>query len=243
MAAHSHEAFDKDQQKESAGDFLGNLVYGALDGVVTTFAVVAGAAGAGLSPGIVLVLGFANIFADGLSMAAGTFLSIKSTQSYYDAERKREEWEVDNYPKGEREEIKRIYSAKGFAGKNLEKIVEIITSKKSVWVDTMMLEELGMTPQQVNPVKAAVYTYAAFVGAGTVPLLAFLYSFFRPIESGILFPAAVILTFITIFATGAMRSLVISKNWFEAGMEMLIVGGITAIVSYGLGTVLGGLVL
>jgi len=241
--AHSHEAFDSDHHNGGAGEYVGDMVYGALDGIVTTFAVVAGAAGAGLAPGIILVLGFANLFADGLSMAVGNFLSVKSQQSYYLAERKREEFEVEKFPEGEREEIRRIYSKKGFAGKNLEALVALITSKKTVWVDTMMSEELGLMPDPKNPVKAGLYTYVAFIVAGFLPLLIFVISLFNPLPASILFPAAFILTFATIFTVGSLRSLVIAKNWFTAGLEMLLIGGLTAIVSYGIGLVLGGLVL
>ncbi|MFH1391160.1 MAG: VIT1/CCC1 transporter family protein [Candidatus Diapherotrites archaeon] len=241
--AHSHAAFDLEQSQESHGDFVGDIVYGALDGIVTTFAVVAGSAGAGLGAGIILVLGFANLLADGLSMAVGNYLSMKSEQEYYKAERKREAWEVDNYPKGEVEEIRQIYKKKGFTGKNLEKLVELITSKKTVWVDTMMLEELQMFENPKSPLKAGSYTFFSFLVAGFVPLLIFVISLFYPIDPAITFPIAILLTFVTIFAVGSLRSLVIAKNWFNAGMEMLLVGGLTAIVSYGIGYVLGALVL
>ncbi|MBI4210914.1 MAG: VIT1/CCC1 transporter family protein [Candidatus Diapherotrites archaeon] len=219
------------------------MVYGALDGIVTTFAVVAGSAGAGLSPGIVIVLGFANMFADGLSMAVGNYLSMKSQQSYYLAERKREEWEVENYPEGEKEEIRQIYSRKGFAGQNLEKLVELITSKKTVWIDTMMSEEIGLIPDKKSPFLAGLYTYISFIVAGFLPLLIFVVSYFRPLPDSFLYPAAFVLTFATIFAVGSLRSLVIARNWLTAGLEMLAIGGATAVVSYGIGLVLGGIVL
>lgn len=241
--AHSHAAFDKEQQAESHGDYIGDMVYGALDGIVTTFAVVAGSAGAGLGVGVIIVLGFANLIADGLSMAVGNYLSMKSEKDYYKKERKREEWEVDNYPEGEIAEIRMIYRKKGFTGKNLEKLVELITSKKTVWVDTMMVDELGMFPASKNPVKAGAYTFVSFAIAGFIPLLIFVIALFIPIEAGLSFPIALALTFITIFVVGSMRSLVIQKHWLSAGLEMLVIGGLTAIVSFGIGSVLGVLVL
>ncbi len=242
--AHSHEAFDKEQSKIGHAEFLGDMVYGALDGIVTTFAVVAGSAGAGLGPGIIIVLGFANLLADGLSMAVGNYLSLKSDQDFYKKEKRREEWEVDNYPKGEVEEIRRIYKKKGFTGKNLETLVELITSKKTVWVDTMMNDELGLIVEQKDPVKAGLYTYAAFLIAGFVPISIFVFSrFIYNIDSSIMFPIAFFLTFATIFTVGSLRSLVIVKNWLSAGIEMLVIGGLTAIVSYGIGSFLGSLVL
>lgn len=241
--AHSHEAFDNHHQNGGAGEYVGDMVYGALDGIVTTFAVVAGSAGAGLGVGVVLVLGFANLFADGLSMAVGNYLSLKSDKSYYKAERNREEWEVENYPEGEKEEVRQIYSRKGFTGENLEKIVELITSKKTVWVDAMMSEELGLMQSKKDPVKAGLFTYAAFVVAGATPLLVFVLSFLYPVQRELMFPIAFALTFATIFAVGSLRSLVIAKHWLTAGLEMLLIGGITAVVAYGIGAFIGGLVL
>ncbi|AJF59991.1 MAG: hypothetical protein QT03_C0001G0495 [archaeon GW2011_AR10] len=240
--AHSHKAFDEEQAQEGHGDYVGDMVYGALDGIVTTFAVVAGAAGAGLSAGIIIILGFANLLADGLSMAAGNYLSMKSEQDYFKREREREAWEVENYPEGEVEEIRQIYRRKGFSGQTLEQLVGLITSKKSVWVDTMMVEELGMIPAQKSPLKAGAYTYFAFLIAGFVPLMVFVFSVFYPIENSLAFPIALALTFITIFAVGSLRSLVIAKNWLEAGIEMLLIGGLTAIISFGIGVFLSGLV-
>lgn len=239
--AHSHESFDHNHQV--GGEYVGDFVYGALDGIVTTFAVVAGSAGAGFGAGVILVLGFANLLADGLSMAVGNYLSMKSEQDYYDKEKQREEYEVDAYPQGEREEIRQIYKRKGFTGQNLEKLVELITSKKTVWVDTMMVDELGLLPSNKNPIKAGLFTYLAFLIAGFIPLLIFVIALFTSIEESITFPIAFILTFITIFIVGSLRSLVINKNWLMAGLEMLLIGGLTAVIAFGIGSFLGSLVL
>jgi hypothetical protein len=94
--------------------YIGDMVYGGLDGIVTTFAVVSGVAGAELGSGIVLILGLANLFADGLSMATGAYLSSKSEREYYEREREREGWEVEHFPEGERAELLEIYRAKVF---------------------------------------------------------------------------------------------------------------------------------
>lgn len=240
--AHSHIAFDLDQ-KQTHNEYLGDSVYGSLDGIVTTFAIVAGSFGAGVGGGVIIVLGLANLIADGLSMSIGNYLSITSEQAYYEAEKAREEWEVNNYPKGEKEEVRRIYRSKGFVGKNLELLVGLITSKKDVWIETMMIHELGMNPSKKDALKAAVFTYVAFVVAGFIPLMAFVFSLFGLIDQGISFFVSVVLTFLTIFVVGSLRSLFINKSWVVAGLEMLLIGGLTAVLSYVIGSVLGGLVL
>ncbi len=240
--AHSHVAFDSNQ-KQTHNEYLGDSVYGSLDGIVTTFAIVAGSFGAGLGGGIIIVLGLANLIADGLSMSVGNYLSITSEKAYYKAEKEREEWEVKNYPQGEREEIRRIYQSKGFVGKNLELLVGLITSRKDVWVETMMIHELGMNPSSKNALKAAAFTYIAFVIAGFIPLVAFILSLAGLIDQSTAFFVSIALTFVTIFIAGSLRSLFINKNWLIAGLEMLLIGGLTAVFSYLIGSVLGGLVL
>lgn len=122
---------------------MADAALGATDGIVTTFAVVAGATGAYLSPGIVLIMGFANLLADGFSMAVGNYLAARSQQEYWVEEREREAWEVEQLPAAEQEEIRRLYRRKGFEGEVLESIVKTITGDKQRWLDEMMREELN----------------------------------------------------------------------------------------------------
>lgn len=223
------------------GQYIGDMVYGAIDGIVTTFAVVSGVAGASLSSGIVLILGFANLFADGLSMAVGNYLGAKSEVEYKTRERYREEWEVEHLPDEERQEVRQIYQRKGFTGELLEKVVEVITQDKKQWVDTMLLEELHIIPEQKSPLKAGFMTFSAFVAAGFVPLFSYVLSYFSAFFATYSYPIAVGLTFLTIFGVGSLRVYVTGKRWWTSGLEMLLVGGATAVVAYLIGYLLKGL--
>ncbi len=223
------------------GQYIGDMVYGAIDGIVTTFAVVSGVAGASLSPGIVLILGFANLFADGLSMAVGNYLGTKSEVEYKRRERYREEWEVENLPQEEREEIRQIYRRKGFTGDLLERAVEVITGNKKQWVDTMLLEELHIIPEQKSPLAAGAVTFGSFVLAGFVPLFSYVLSYTVSFFARHAYPTSIGLTFATIFAVGSLRVYVTGKRWWTSGLEMLLVGGATAVVAYVIGYVLRGL--
>ena len=111
-----------------------DFIYGSFDGSVTTFAVVAGAIGASLSPMIVLILGFANLFADGFAMAAGNYQATRARIEFIQKERKREEWEIDHMAETEKQEIRDIYAKKGFAADLLDEIVKVITTRKKVWM-------------------------------------------------------------------------------------------------------------
>src|SRR2546425_7540427 len=128
--------------------YVGDLVLGALDGSVTTFAVVAAATGAGQPASIVLIIGMANLFASGVSMALGNYLGTKSEEEFREKHRRREEYETERFPELEKEEVRKIFADKGFQGEDLERAVEIITSNKQIWVETMMRDELRISPEK-----------------------------------------------------------------------------------------------
>jgi VIT1/CCC1 family predicted Fe2+/Mn2+ transporter len=230
-----------EEHKTESGAYIGEAVYGALDGIVTTFAVVAGVEGARLSSGVVLILGFANLIGDGLSMGVGSYLSTKSKREYERSERERERWEIDNYPEGEREEIREIYERKGFTGKDLDRAVEIITSDKEIWVDTMMQEELGIIEETGHPFFNGLSTFISFLVAGFIPLLFFVMALAIPSLQQYTFSMSVFLTGLTLFVVGSLRVLVTQASWWRSGLEMLIVGGAAALGAYLVGYILRGL--
>jgi VIT1/CCC1 family predicted Fe2+/Mn2+ transporter len=230
-----------EEHKTESGAYIGEAVYGALDGIVTTFAVVAGVEGARLSSGVVLILGFANLIGDGLSMGVGSYLSTKSKREYERSERERERWEIDNYPEGEREEIRGIYERKGFTGKDLDRAVEIITSDKEIWVDTMMQEELGIIEETGHPFFNGLSTFISFLVAGFIPLLFFVMALAIPSLQQYTFSMSVFLTGLTLFVVGSLRVLVTQASWWRSGLEMLIVGGAAALGAYLVGYILRGL--
>jgi VIT1/CCC1 family predicted Fe2+/Mn2+ transporter len=231
----------EEEHKQEQGQYIKSLVYGGLDGIITTFAVVAGVAGASLSAAIVLIMGFANLIADGLSMAIGDFLSTKAEQEYSAAERKREKWEVENYPEGEIKEMIELYSEKGLPKEEAEKMVGILSKHKEAWVDVMMVEELGIVEDDESPLKNALVTFGSFCVFGFIPLVAYIAARVAPALSGLTFLTACILTGLTLFALGAVKVKFTSKNWFTSGLEMLLVGGIAAAAAYGIGHLLSGL--
>lgn len=221
--------------------YLGDLVYGGLDGIVTTFAVVSGVAGAQLGSGIVLILGLANLFADGFSMAVGAYLSSKSEQEYYDREYQREAWEVEHFPDGERAELITAYRAKGYDERDATQLVDIQTKKPDLWVKTMMVEELGLMKGERNPMYSALATFGSFLIAGAIPLLVYLVGLVVPLAEGVSFPASIMLSALALFALGAAKVLVTERNFLKSGLEMLIVGGAAASVAYVVGVLLRGL--
>jgi VIT1/CCC1 family predicted Fe2+/Mn2+ transporter len=239
-AAHQGNAA-KESHQHGAGQYIKSAVYGGLDGTVTTFAVVAGVAGASLGSGIVLILGVANLIADGLSMAIGDYLSTKSEQEFHRAERKREEWEVDHYPEGEKQELLELYMAKGLPEEDARNVVDIFARHKKAWVDVMMVEELGILGDEESPLKNALVTFASFALFGFVPVLAYVLVATAGFPKSWAFPTASGCTAVTLFALGALKVKVTGRNWIVSGLEMLLVGGIAAAAAYLTGVLLGGL--
>jgi VIT1/CCC1 family predicted Fe2+/Mn2+ transporter len=224
------------------GRYIGDIIYRESDGIVTTFAIVAGAKGALLSSTIIMILGIANLLADGFSMAAGNYLGTKSEIEYFKKEKQRETWEVENVPNAEREEVRQIFRRKGMASHMADKLTEIITSNKKVWVDIMMTEELGILPtENVSPWKSALTTFLSFIIAGSMPLMFFVISYATVIDN--VFALSAITTAVSLFVVGALRVKITKKNWIKSGIEMLLVGGIAATVAYLIGYLLKMIVI
>lgn len=241
IKAHQYRSIKAEENHSSAGQYIKSLIYGGLDGIITTFAVVAGVAGAALSPGVVLILGFANLIADGLSMAIGDYLSTKAEMEFQQAERVREAWEVEHYPDGEKHELIELYMGKGVDEDDAKTLVDIISKNKETWVDIMMVEELGIIQEEESPLKNALVTFAAFLVFGFIPVVTYVVARFIPNMQINTFALSCILTSLTLFILGALKVKVTGKNWFKSGLEMLIVGGLAAGAAYGVGILLGGI--
>ncbi|MDA0366607.1 MAG: VIT1/CCC1 transporter family protein [Chloroflexi bacterium] len=221
--------------------YLRDAVYGAIDGTVTTFAVVAGARGADLSSGVVLVLGLANLLADGFSMGVSNYLGSRAERQQRRRVRREEEREIELVPDGEREEIRQIYAAKGFTGADLERVVEVITSDRERWVETMLREEHGLPPDGRSAARAAAWTFIAFVAVGTLPLLSFLIELVVPLP-GDAFAWSVGFAAAAFVATGVAKGIAVRVGLVAAGLETLLLGGGAATLAYVIGHLLRGLV-
>ena len=218
------------------GNYIRDVVFSANDGLVTTFAVVAGVAGAQLSTGVVVILGLANMLADGLAMALGNYLGTVSRADFEKNSLMIEEKEVGEIPEKERGEIRNIAVKRGIPTDKIPEWERIITSKKRVWVDEMMVWELGIIPGQKSfPIRHALATFIAFVAAGFLPLIPYVYNF-----SINKFSAAIFITGLALFLVGSARSGITGKNWLRSGLEMLLIGGIAAAAAYIVGLIIGG---
>ncbi|MFA6909167.1 MAG: VIT1/CCC1 transporter family protein [Patescibacteria group bacterium] len=221
--------------QRTSGRYLGDVIFGANDGLVTTFAVVAGAAGAGLSATVMLVLGFANLVADGLSMGLGNYLGKKSEGDYSKGQRQKEAWEIEHLRPVEVAEVRGIFTKYGFKGTDLERAVDIVTADKKAWIDFMMLEELGIIEEgESAPARHGVATFFAFALSGFAPLIPFVLGL--SVSQGL--PWSIMLTAVAMFTSGAFRARITPRRWWRAGIEMLLIGTIAAGAAYVVGAIL-----
>ena len=231
----------REEHGGAGSEYLGELVYGGLDGIITTFAVVSGVAGADLETGIIIILGIANLIADGFSMATGAYLSAKSENEFYEYERSRELWEVEHFPEGERAELLEVYKEQGYPEADAQQLLEIVSQDKQRWVDAMMVSELGLMKAERNPLWNGLATLVAFIIAGSVPLLVYFVGLQVPISGSISFPISIGLTALALFGLGAAKVAITRQNPWRGGLEMLLVGGLAAGVAFVIGSLLRGL--
>lgn len=232
MQDHGHSTTEiRERIENPAGrGFLRDAVYGAIDGSVTTFAIVSGVAGAGLSPFVVVVLGLSNVLADGFSMAAANYSGTKAEQDNIKRVRKIEERHIRDYPRGEWQEAREILAQKGLTGRILDEATDAITQNRERWIQLMIEGEYGLGGVEPKPLRAAITTFAAFLVAGMVPLMPFL------IGMDNAFSVSVWMTMASFFAIGALKSIWSLSPWWRSAVETLSIGGAAAALAYGVGT-------
>jgi VIT1/CCC1 family predicted Fe2+/Mn2+ transporter len=234
---HSTDAIRERLEEGSEVSYLRDWVYGGIDGAVTTFAIVSGVVGADLSIGIILVLGAANVVADGFSMAASNYTGTKAEIEEQARIRHHEHSQIDRNPEGERREVREIFRNKGFEGGDLDRAVEIITADRTLWVETMMVEEYGMAPVDRSPARAALGTFFAFLLCGMVPLLPFCIApWLIDRETAVI--ASVVATAATFFAIGSAKARWSLVPWWRSALDTTAIGlgaaGVAFVIGYAL---------
>jgi VIT1/CCC1 family predicted Fe2+/Mn2+ transporter len=214
------------------GEWIRDVTLGANDGLVSVLTLLAGVAGA-TSGRVVLIAGIAGLVAGAISMGIGAYVSAKAYRAFYRKELAREIREIRETPELEREEIREIYRARGFDGRELETIVERITSNPRVWLKVMMQEELGLSAQFGRPLGAALAVFAAFVAGGVVPVIPFTF-----LEGMPALLTAFAMTGVALFAAGYFRSWFTGERPLRAGLELVVMAAVGVGVANGIGRLL-----
>lgn len=208
---------------------LRDLIYGGIDGAVTTFAIVAGVEGAGLSPRVIIALGIANVLADGFSMAAGNFSGTKAELDESRQKRSLEAARLDEAPEAGRRELRDVLAAKGLSDPTLTEATAAISARRESWIETMLVER-GVSPVEPRPLQAALATFGAFLIAGMVPLAPFLVGIGNP------FVVSIGMTLAVFAGIGAAKSHWSLSPWWRSSLETLFIGGTAALIAYLVGS-------
>ncbi|KAG2479832.1 MAG: conserved membrane protein of unknown function [Nitrosopumilales archaeon] len=216
--------------KESSS--IRDFVFGFGDGVNTSLGIAAGVGGADASSNIIILAALVAMFTGAKAMAVQNYLAVKSHRELLKSEIDREIWEIENKPEDERQEIEDIYKAKGFSGKDLEMIVNKITSDKKVWLDTMLNEELNLNLEIAgHPLKSALRMFGSFLVGGILPIIPFFFA-----EGYVPLFIAIGISLSTSFIVGAVKSKIAQTSIIKGGIEMAGLGTGIALIGFGIGT-------
>jgi VIT1/CCC1 family predicted Fe2+/Mn2+ transporter len=225
-----HTVTDPHRQASSLSD----IILGGQDGLVNVLGVILGLAAATGDTRIVLVGGLAATFAESVSMAAVAYTSTLADSDFYESERKREYRHIQAVPRLERNEIRQIYQEKGFSGDLLDRIVDTITANEDVWVAVMMAEEHQLRPvNRRHALRSGIIVGISAIVGSLIPLLP--YPFF-PVTASIWLSIAI--AALTLFVVGAYKARATVGNPGRSGLEMAVIGTVSALVGYAVGVLL-----
>ncbi len=220
-----------EQVHAAGGPSVRDLMLGLNDGLVASFAVTSGVAGAFAASGIVIMAGLAETLGGAVSMGLAAFISTRSQIEFYDSEIERERDEIRRWPERERDEIRTIYRDKGFTGELLDRIVRHITADPERWSNVMMREELGLAVESFDrPLRSALTVGLSYLVGALVPVVGYL---FVPPRPGVIVSACATAT--ALFAVGAAKTIITGRRWWLSGLESMATGVAAAAVTYGAG--------
>lgn len=218
-----------------AGTRIRDVMLGLNDGLVASFAVTSGVAGAFSSTGIAVMAGLAEMLGGTVSMGLAAFISARSQIEFYQSEIEREREEIEKWPERERDEVRAIYKHKGFTGDLLDQIVSHLTAEPERWAGVMMREELGFTSESFDPpLKSALVVGVSYLIGAAVPVIPY---------ALVALPAAIAVSAITtvliLFIVGAGKTLITARSWWRSGIESMLTGIAAGAVTYGAGRLFG----
>jgi len=218
------------------GGKIRSVILGLNDGLISTFTLLVGVAAATLtstgSNAIVILTGFAAMVSGAISMGLGEYISSKSEYNYIKNELKKERAEIELFPEEEKEEVREIFEKMGLEGETLNACVDTITSDKQVWLDFLTKSELGLEEPE-NPIFGAILTFLSFVLGSFLTLFAYFFDigFISLILSSVV-------SFSMLFIAGALKTKITGESKLKSGFEMIIIGIVAFIASFGIGTML-----
>ena len=230
---------EPDVERAGIGRSLRDIILGGQDGLVNVLGLVLGVAAATAQLRIIIAAALAATFSESIAMGGVAYTSALADRDYYLAQLEKERREVEEVPEVEREEVREIFRDKGLHGDVLEGVVNEITSDKEVWVDVMMRDELHLAPVSSRGVvrRALVTGFATLIGS-LVPLVPFLFVPVLGLSVTTATILAVPLCAAVLFGVGAYKALTLVGDWRISGLQMLVIGMVSAAAGYGIGRLL-----
>jgi len=217
-----------------SGGWIGQAVYGANDGLGAVFGIVTGMAGYSGGGHVVWVAGVAGMLASALSMGSGAYLARKSEREVYEAELDRERREIEENPEEEKQELELFYQLKGFTPEESAMMAQRLTQNPEQFLKTLAHEELGLSSSTFpNPVKEAFSATAATAVGGIIPVVPFIF-----FSGALAIVLSLVISTCAHFLVGVLKTIVTGRSWWRSGLEMTLVGLLTAAIAYGVGVLL-----
>ncbi|HEY7488331.1 MAG TPA: VIT1/CCC1 transporter family protein [Streptosporangiaceae bacterium] len=221
------------EHRDVTGGWLRPAVFGAMDGLVSNFALIAGVAGGRAEQKVVVLAGLAGLAAGAFSMAAGEYISVASQSELAAAEIAVERHELVHNPKAEQSELAAMYEARGLDPELAAEVARQLSRDPDEALEIHAREELGVDPQNLpSPVLAAVSSFASFAVGAFLPVLPYL------LGASNLWPAAIVAA-AGLFTAGAVVSRVTVRSWWFSGLRQLLFGGAAAAITFGVGSLIG----
>ncbi|WP_243708823.1 VIT1/CCC1 transporter family protein [Actinomadura sp. GC306] len=221
------------RHRDVTGGWLRPAVFGAMDGLVSNFALIAGVAGGRASPDVILLAGLAGLAAGAFSMAAGEYISVASQSELAEAEIEVERRALARYPVAEREELAGVFEARGVDPETAAEVARQLSEDPEEALEVHTREELGVTPGDLpSPTLAAGSSFLSFAVGALLPVLPYL------LGASALWPAAVIAA-AGLFGAGALVARITTRPWWYGGLRQLLFGAAAAVITYGVGALIG----
>jgi len=231
-----HEA---DAPQGGIGRSLRDIILGGQDGLVNVLGLVLGVAAATAQLRIIMAAALAATFSESIAMGGVAYTSALAERDYYLAQMAKEQREVEEVPDVETEEVREIFRGKGIHGELLERVTQEITSDKKVWVDVMMRDELHLTPvSEKGLVRRALVTGFSTLIGSLIPLIPFLFVPLFGISITAATLMAVPLCAAVLFGVGAYKAITLVGDWRISGLQMTVIGMVSAAAGYGIGRLL-----
>ncbi|OUC93217.1 VIT1/CCC1 transporter family protein [Streptosporangium minutum] len=216
------------------GGWLRPSVFGAMDGLVSNFALIAGVAGGTASTKVIVLAGVAGLAAGAFSMAGGEYVSVASQRELALAEIDVERRELERHPEAEQAELAQLYESRGVEPGVAAEVARQISQDPEKALEVHALAELGVTPEDLpSPRIAALSSFLSFSVGAILPLLPYLLGVTSLVSSAVV-------SCLALFGAGALVSRVTARSWWYSGLRQLVVGAVAAALTFGLGHLLGG---